>query len=184
MKRSFLTLIAGVLFLATPLAAVAADAHDSPSGPILLLTANSLNAEVTGYEVINNAFRKEVGIFVTKLKSLLENTGRTAIAKDLSNIELTNTGHPVAVALAGLLPQQMSSVGIVYWRPDEANNIQITVDFYSIIYTNTKGSFKLGDKNFGKKILFLASGSSRPTNTAEQLAIEFNEHLVKTVFNQ
>lgn len=184
MKRSFLKLMASALFLATPFTALAADAAVAPAGPVLLLTSDTLNAAITGQAGLNNAFKKEVATFAGKLKSLLESTGRTAIVKDTTAVELTNTGHPLAVAVASLLPQQMAYVGTVYWGPDAANNILITVDFYPVIYANTTGSFKLGDKNYGKKMLFLAAGSGVPANTAERLATEFNAHLATAVFRQ
>ena len=176
--------MASTLFLATPFTALAADAAAAPAGPVLLLTSDTLNAAITGQAGLNNAFKKEVATFAGKLKSLLESTGRTTIAKDTTAIELTNTGHPLAVALASLLPQQMSHVGTVYWGPDESNNIMLTVDFYPVIYTTTTGSYKLGEKNYGKKMLFLAAGSGVPASTAERLATEFSEHLATTVFRQ
>lgn len=184
MKRSFLKLMASTVFLATPFTALAVDAAVAPAGPVLLLTSDTLNAAITGQAGLNNAFKKEVTTFAGKLKALLESTGRITIAKDTTAIELTNTGHPLAVALASLLPQQMSHVGTVYWGPDASNNILITVDFYPVIYTTTTGWFKLGDKNYGKKMLFLAAGSGVPANTADRLATEFNEHLATTVFKQ
>lgn len=184
MKRSLLKLIASSLFLATSLTALASDVAVAPGGPVLLLTSNTMNAAITGQAGLNNAFKMEVATFVAKLKSLLESAGRTTVAKDTTAIELTKTGHPLAVAVASLLPQQISHVGTVYWGPDASNNILITVDFYPVTYTNTTGSIKLGEKNYGKKMLFLDANSGVPANTAEGLATEFNEHLAATVFRQ
>lgn len=182
MKRSFLKLVVGSLLLSIPLATLAAAAPVTPAGPILLVTADSANASITGQAAINAALTKEVGTFTNILKALLDGTGHATIAKDTSAIELTNTGHPLSIAVASLLPKQISHVGIIYWGPDAQGNIMISVDFYSVNYKDTKGSFKLGDKNYGKKMLFLAAGSGAPATTAEKLAAEFNVHLRATAF--
>ena len=181
MKRLLLKLVAGALLLATPLAVLAADTTKSSSGSVLLLTSDAMNASLAGLPAVNSALKKEVQTFTAKLKSLIESTGRTVIANDTSNSDLTNPGHSAAVALATLLPQQMAYIGTVYWGPDEANNIMIIVDFLPVTYL-TKGSAKLGDKNYGKKLLFLADGSGVPASTAGALAEQFNAHLRETVF--
>ena len=184
MKRSFLKIVAGTLFLASPLAALAADIPAPTAAQVLLITSDEANSSIEGQAAINAALTKEVEDFTSKLKSLLDGSGHVTTTKNTSNIALTSTGHPLAIAVASLLPQQVSHIGIAYWGPDASGNIMISVDFYTVFYKDTKGSIKLGDKNFGKKMLFLAAGSGVPATTAEKLATDFNAHLAATAFKQ
>lgn len=184
MKRSFLKLVVGSLFLVSPLAALAADVPAPAARQVLLITSDEANASITGQPAMNAAFTKEVEDFTSKLKSLLEGSGHVTTTKNTSNIALTRPGNPLAIAVASLLPNQVSHIGSTYWGPDASGNIMINVDFYTVIYKDTKGSIQMGDKNFGKKMLFLAAGSGVPASTAEKLATDFHAHLAATAFKQ
>lgn len=184
MKRSFLKLVACSLLFTSPLAALAADVPAPAARQVLLITSDQANASISGQAAINAALTKEVEDFTSKLKSLLEGSGYATTTKNTSNIALTSTGHPLAIALASELPKQVSHVGTAYWGPDASGNIMISVDFYTVTYKHAKGAIQLGDKNFGKKMLFLAAGSGTPATTADKLATEFNAHLAATAFKQ
>ena len=186
MKRSLVKLVAGSLFLAiplaSPLAAFAADLPAPDAVQVLLITSNGSNASIKGQPAMNAAFTREVEVFTGKLKSLLDASGHPTVARNVSNIELSSAGNPVAIALAGLLPKQVSYIGSTYWGPDAANNIVINVVFHAVTYGDAKGPALVGDKDFGKRMLFLPAATGVPLKTAEQLAADFHAHLAATVF--
>lgn len=145
---------------------VSSEKQTSPaqSGPVVLLTAENMNANFTNLPVLNEKMKQEVASVSASIQSRLEQSGRKVLAFHYKQASSDDVAHLIQSA-----KERPSRLVQIYWTVDAKSFVYINIDSLPIAYTNASARF---GSNAGTKFEILGP-AVYSSKTAEQIADEF-----------